>query len=396
VRRAAKCRARLVAAVQRDQTALAAKLLREGAECNARDDRSRTLLRIAVENGSLEMAELLLTAQKLNVSWEASGRELIAIAAKKPHVQLLKLLMQHWIAYAEKVVESLWPHHPCSIFAALETSNLWQLVLIHSSDRSLINARIATGPNIEDGAEGWTMPLHLAVLKGDRIIAASLMALGADIRSVDSMGLFAHEVAMEHGSVEMLTLLRAFDRTSIVEKSESRWQKKRNSDVAFARTTRFFHSGFMVFVGTAVVIGATCIAITILRQRDVRRFVFNARVEPIQFYILDGDGTASAPMASPAEFNGDATREVWYQVCMEWERGAPDGYYTASSTWYDMEGQPFIRNSPILSSRESAPNERWFSDGASAAELGGWPKGSYTVIVNAYGHELARGTFRIK
>ncbi|OPZ84242.1 MAG: Ankyrin repeats (3 copies) [bacterium ADurb.Bin429] len=141
---------------------LVRELLQHGANPNQRDRLERTPLLLASEAGSLEVASALLAAGADVNRADQWGRTPLHEAAAEGQVELVRMLIDHGAALA-----------------------------------------------VQEDVLCMT-PLHFAALGGHTAIVDLLLAAGADTTAVDTYGLTAYALAVEHDETAVIAVMQAY------------------------------------------------------------------------------------------------------------------------------------------------------------------------------------------
>jgi ankyrin repeat protein len=189
-------------------------LLEHKAQINRKNARGLTALDLALQNGNLEGANVLLAggAQE-DVSTDAGlgkvdsirerigadgtevnrpdglGHSPLFYAVANNQREMVKFLLSHG-ARAGAPKESRYP-------AVLEGA-------IENKNSVVVNLLLDAGANPN---MGWRLPLNQAVIQGDKRIVEALLAHGANVKATDSSGTTALHDAASTGKIEMMEIL---------------------------------------------------------------------------------------------------------------------------------------------------------------------------------------------
>lgn len=171
--------------------ACAAVLLRAGADVQARDASGRTPLHRAVRAGRLDVARLFLEAGVDPNTGDCDGQTPLHVAARNGALNLARLLLDHG--------------------ASVDASGLYGETALHVTSqtgrpelvRLLLDAGAPPSPRDEFG----TTPLHRAVAAGHDRVARLLIRRGADVNAPDVNGTTPLHLAARTGSADLLDAL---------------------------------------------------------------------------------------------------------------------------------------------------------------------------------------------
>ncbi|OPZ87973.1 MAG: Ankyrin repeat protein [bacterium ADurb.Bin429] len=149
------------------------ELLQQGANPNQRDPLERTPLLLAIEAGHLDVAYALIAAGAQVNRADQWGHTPLHEAAAEGHIELVRLLI----------------HHDAPIDVQEEILSM--------------------------------TPLHFAALGGHAAIVDMLLVAGADTTAVDTYGLTAYALAVEHEETEVIQIIQMHDQSSVATERHS-------------------------------------------------------------------------------------------------------------------------------------------------------------------------------
>jgi uncharacterized protein len=182
-------------AIKRDDPKAVTELLKRGFDPNTVDPSGRTALFIALQDGSLKAAEVLIAWPKTNVEWRSAKDESpLMIAALKGHKELVRKL----IARDADVNKTGWtPLHYAATASQLE---IIQLLL---DEHAYIDAE---SPN-------KSTPLMMAAHYGTTQAVKLLLEAGADPTLRNELGLSAVEFAQRGNRRDAAEMIAAAIRS---------------------------------------------------------------------------------------------------------------------------------------------------------------------------------------
>lgn len=178
-------------AIKQDDAAEVQALLKRGFDPNTIDPSGRQGLFMALQDGSLKVAEALIAWPKTNVEWRnAKGESPLMIAAIKGHKELVRALIQR----DADVNKPGWtPLH----YAA--TGGHVDIILMLLEEHAYIDAE---SPN-------KSTPLMMAAMYGSTAAVRTLLEAGADPTLRNEIGLSAVEFAQRANRADAAELVAA-------------------------------------------------------------------------------------------------------------------------------------------------------------------------------------------
>jgi ankyrin repeat protein/beta-lactamase regulating signal transducer with metallopeptidase domain len=225
-------------------------LISEGADVNAKDQAGETPLMMAAALGRLYQAEVLIT-QGADVNAKANnGETALLLAKEKGKTEMVELLRKYGAKESDLATQPQGPikkpqENEQSLEMAISSNNLEKVKeligqgvdLNVRDDRGdtplfqavkanrvlLVEALISGGADVNTrGGRGGTL-LHPAALRGDKDIVELLIASGVDVNAKASRGLTPLDLAKRRGNVEIIEVLtKAMQDQTNVEKSPSK------------------------------------------------------------------------------------------------------------------------------------------------------------------------------
>ena len=179
-------------------TDVAQKLLSNGHSCNAMTRDQRTPLHIALQNGNIEMVQLIIEYKPLNrfhttASLEqttADGRRPLHLAIESGHGQAVKLLVE-----AGANVTAPLPNGDFPLSIVVE--NGWDELVPILLEKADLNSCLADGRSM----------LHLAAELGYESIAKEILGYKIDPNKKDNIGWSPIHFSAHHGHREVIELL---------------------------------------------------------------------------------------------------------------------------------------------------------------------------------------------
>jgi|GEM_PF-2312432 len=172
------------------------KLLKKGADPNARNVVSWTPLHVAASKNHIEITKLLLEHGADPNVQEEHGRTPLHVAASKNHVDVVKLLLERG---ADPNTQDENGHTPLHYSAFYGQVDVVRLLLEHGAD-----------PNIQN-KDGET-PLHVAASEGHVDIVRLLLEHGANPTLKDKDGKTPLDLAKAEGHREVVSLIEEWLR----------------------------------------------------------------------------------------------------------------------------------------------------------------------------------------
>jgi hypothetical protein len=172
------------------------KLLKKGADPNARNVVSWTPLHIAASKNHIEIAKLLLEHGADPNVQEEHGRTPLHVAASKNYVDVVKPLLEHG---ADPNTQDENGHTPLHVAAFYGHVDVVRLLLEHGAD-----------PNIQN--KNGETPLHVAASEGHVDIVRLLLEHGANPTLKDKDGKTPLDLAKAEGHREVVSLIEEWLR----------------------------------------------------------------------------------------------------------------------------------------------------------------------------------------
>ena len=168
------------------------RLLKVGADVNAKDKDGRATLYYAVSSGHVETVEALLAAgANVNVK-DGDGWTPLHIAAGRGHTEVAKRLLAAGANANPQEDKSGWtPLHDAAYFDHIE----------------VLKVLLAAGANVNARNKAGTTALHLAASKGAVDCTKQLVTAGADVNARSDDGTTALLAAIINGKIECVKFL---------------------------------------------------------------------------------------------------------------------------------------------------------------------------------------------
>ena len=158
------------------------------ADVNQPGPDGQTALHVAAQKGSLVIVKMLLD--------QGADTEVLN---KQGHTPLASALFARNPLVADYLLKRQASLDPDAL--------LREAVLLGGADRDVVDFLVKQGASLDSpDAEGNT-PLHLAILKGRRVVAKYLIQKGANIDSIDQSGRTPLELAIELGEDDIKQML---------------------------------------------------------------------------------------------------------------------------------------------------------------------------------------------
>lgn len=202
-------------------TALVARLLRDGADANAANRYGITPLQLAAENGDVAVMRALLAAGADANAVLPEGETVLMTAARTGVAEALTLLLEHGAAVDAR---ERWYGESALIWATAENhADAVRVLVTHGADvdsrstlRELDARQRRNGQSILP-LGSWT-PLMYAAREDARAAAAALVASGADLNLADPDGATALTIAIINAHYELaVQLLEAGADPNVVD-----------------------------------------------------------------------------------------------------------------------------------------------------------------------------------
>lgn len=176
-------------AVYRNDVEAVKRLLKAGADANARNDYGATPLSEAAVTGNAEVIRRLLQAGADVRATNADGQTALMIIARSANVDAAKLLIEHG---ADVNQREEWRQQTALMWAAAEAQPaMVRLLIAHGAEvdaRSRVNQwerQVTAEPRMQARPSGGFTPLLYAARSGCAECAAELLGAGADVNLTD-------------------------------------------------------------------------------------------------------------------------------------------------------------------------------------------------------------------